>query len=204
MVRSQRVLVPAHANVYEAIVDKGQFEDWALEIHEWLGLVALRSPRVQQDDEIDSYLSRYSVPDHESAMPSDIISIQWSGFIPAPWIRDLLIALRCDFPKPFEPFSRILQCGSQVESLTNSGTYSGVCLLEVVDTRHERWLALSAYAFHTAVVDGQDGYTMLRLPDRHVHKVHVVATETRDEKPAEQAAKEFVLWEVANASTGYY
>ena len=72
-------------------------EDWALDMHEWLDLVALQSPRIRADDEIDSYLSRYSVPERNSAVASDLIVLVWSGFIPALWIRGLLMELRFGF-----------------------------------------------------------------------------------------------------------
>ncbi len=85
--------MPAFGNIGDVIAENGFFEDWALERQEWLGLVALQSPRVRADDEIDPYLSRYSVPDSGSAMVSDLVVLQWSGFIPALWIRSLWIRL---------------------------------------------------------------------------------------------------------------
>ncbi|KAH8802061.1 ribonuclease P 40kDa subunit-domain-containing protein [Hyaloscypha sp. PMI_1271] len=36
------------------------FEDYAVDIHEWLSLVLLESPRINSDDKIDSFLTRYS------------------------------------------------------------------------------------------------------------------------------------------------
>lgn len=66
----------------------------ATEFHEWLGLVVLGSPRVQEDDVVDSYLCRYVVPDDEPAVISGVILIHWSGLIPASWIRQLLLELR--------------------------------------------------------------------------------------------------------------
>lgn len=84
--------MPAFTNI-DAVFEDGFFDDWALERHEWLSLAALQSPRIRVDDEIDPYLSRYSVPDRDSAVISNVVVLQWSGFIPALWIKGLLIEL---------------------------------------------------------------------------------------------------------------
>ena len=60
---------------------------------EWLAMVALESPRVDANDNIDPYLSRYSVPDVDNSSPSDLISLKWHGFINPQWITNLFIAL---------------------------------------------------------------------------------------------------------------
>ena len=103
--------MPAFGGIHDAAVEDGFFEDWALERHEWLGLVALQSPRISADDQIDPFLSRYSVPDSESAMVSDLVVLQWSGFIPARWIRDLMIELGFVFLKILSRWLKILVLG---------------------------------------------------------------------------------------------
>ena len=45
---------------------------------------------------------------------------------------------------------------------------------------------------------------MLRLPGREVDHTDAVSKETASQELAAQAAKEFVLWEVTNASIPYY
>ena len=89
--------MPELRNAYDAVVNNGYFEDWAIEVHEWLGLVSLQSPRIREDDEIDPYLSRYSVPDLESAEPANLVTLRWSGFIPSHWIKGLFIELWYDY-----------------------------------------------------------------------------------------------------------
>lgn len=69
-------------------------ETKSIEIYEWLGLVVLGSARVQEDDTVDSYLCRYAVPSDEPTLISAVVLVQWSGLIPASWIRQLLIELR--------------------------------------------------------------------------------------------------------------
>ena len=89
--------MPALGNTRENVIEDAFFEDWAHDIHEWLGLVALQSPRIRADDAIDSYLSRYSVPESGSTVASDLIVLGWSGFIPAVWVRGLFMELRFGF-----------------------------------------------------------------------------------------------------------
>lgn len=51
-------------------------------LSEWLAMVALGSPRVSKDDEIDPYLSRYRVPDDGPVRTVDLVSLTWHGFLP--------------------------------------------------------------------------------------------------------------------------
>ncbi|KAF4214948.1 hypothetical protein CNMCM8980_008823 [Aspergillus fumigatiaffinis] len=62
-------------------------------LSEWLAMVALGSPRVSKDDNIDPYLSRYSVPDNGPARSVDLVSLKWHGLVPASWILDLFITV---------------------------------------------------------------------------------------------------------------
>ncbi|KAH2963640.1 hypothetical protein KXW00_005959 [Aspergillus fumigatus] len=62
-------------------------------LSEWLAMVALGSPRVSKDDEIDPYLSRYRVPDDGPVRTVDLVSLTWHGFLPASWILDLFITM---------------------------------------------------------------------------------------------------------------
>ena len=68
-------------------------EDWAVEIHEWLSLVVLQSPGVEDGDDIDPYLCRYQVPGGEAAEVYDLVSVTWTGFLPGSWIRRLFVEL---------------------------------------------------------------------------------------------------------------
>ena len=87
--------------------------------------------------------------------------------------------------------------------MSDSDTYprSAVDLQRRPHEGQERWLALSAYAFQTEVVHGQEGYTILRLPGNEVAEENNAPGKVA-EKLAEQPAKEFVLWEVVRGSGG--
>ena len=66
------------------------FEDWAVDIHEWLGLAAIESPRIRRDDAIDPFLSRYRVLG-ELGRDHTLVTLTWTGFIPALWVRQLFV-----------------------------------------------------------------------------------------------------------------
>lgn len=71
----------------------------ATELLEWLSLVANQSPRVQSDDKIDPYLSRYRVPDGPIGKDGGPIPnterlaiLRWHGFVPASFVSKILLA----------------------------------------------------------------------------------------------------------------
>ena len=73
--------------------------DEANQLLEWLTLIFAGSPRVQQHDRIDPYLSRYSVPSacKQSSEATenevqDLVKIRWHGFIPPQFIKKVLLA----------------------------------------------------------------------------------------------------------------
>lgn len=86
-------------DLIEVIKSDEGFEDWALEIYEWLSLVGIESPRILAKDSIDNYLSRYQVPStsfaqSDSGKPQSIVRVSWSGLLPASLLRNLFIELR--------------------------------------------------------------------------------------------------------------
>lgn len=64
----------------------GDFEDFAVEVHEWLSLISLGSPRIDPNDQIDSVLSRYVSPG-DSTKSSKLVKITWRGFLAPKWIH---------------------------------------------------------------------------------------------------------------------
>ncbi|KAI9728660.1 MAG: hypothetical protein M1828_002766 [Chrysothrix sp. TS-e1954] len=76
-------------------------KDDATDLQEWLGLVALQSPRVLAADATDGYLSRYRVPgvsapqdDGGKSSAQDLVCLRYHGFLPASTIMKMLIAAR--------------------------------------------------------------------------------------------------------------
>ncbi|KAF6220904.1 hypothetical protein HO133_002584 [Letharia lupina] len=146
------------------------FEDWALETYEWLSLVAMESPRILSEDTIDPYLSRYQIPDGDSAKVLNMITLTWTGFIPALWARHLFI------------------CLSSAKTTIREGASS------------EDFFALSAYSFKTAVTDQKDAYTILCVSDEIVNSQSAVAVagktkESGHSRVYERRGRKYVLWE---------
>lgn len=90
----RQVLVPPslHMPIAETIPSEQVQEHWG-SLAEWLAMVFLESPRVDANDTIDPYLSRYAVSDVENSSPSDLISLKWHGFINPQWVTKLFINL---------------------------------------------------------------------------------------------------------------
>ena len=68
------------------------FADFTADIYEWLSLVQLGSPRVDANDRIDSYLSRYSTPEASTgSIPETLVRISWSGFLAPSWAHKAFV-----------------------------------------------------------------------------------------------------------------
>ena len=77
-------------NIYE--------QEDSLALLEWLHLVSLDSPRILSSDHIDSFLSRYEVPDFsengDGVSVKNIVKVRWRGFIPPLFMRELYLMAR--------------------------------------------------------------------------------------------------------------
>lgn len=62
-------------------------------LSEWIAMVQLGSPRVFADDDVDSYLSRYVVPNSDEASTTDLVSLKWHGLISSRWTMHLFLTL---------------------------------------------------------------------------------------------------------------
>lgn len=93
ILRTEATLQP-RINLAYTVDIPAVFEAWATELHEWISLLVLGSPRISKNDTIDPFLCRYAVPDDVQPHNSGTVSIQWSGFIPAHWVRSLFVVLR--------------------------------------------------------------------------------------------------------------
>lgn len=63
--------------------DDCDFDEFAIETHEWLSLIALESPRINPNDRVDSFLSRYAPPDPSTA--ANLVKVTWHGFLSPTW-----------------------------------------------------------------------------------------------------------------------
>ena len=68
------------------------------ELLEWLNLMTVLSPRLQNDDSMDAYLSRYRVPNFSKQIGGPVTSTEtvsrfrWRGFIPGTSTNKILLA----------------------------------------------------------------------------------------------------------------
>ncbi|KMU90929.1 hypothetical protein CIHG_08585 [Coccidioides immitis H538.4] len=93
--RFQNVLTPSFTpSTFQAESEQAisELSDTCVEIQEWLALAFLGTPRLNADDSIDPYLSRYSVPNKENCTSSNLVKLTWKGLLPSHWITQLLIA----------------------------------------------------------------------------------------------------------------
>ncbi|TGO64571.1 hypothetical protein BOTNAR_0086g00110 [Botryotinia narcissicola] len=74
------------------------FREYAAEIHEWLSLISLESPRVNSTDKIDPFLSRYDPP-IGSDEAEELVKITWTGFISPTWAHNTFIQALLAAPK---------------------------------------------------------------------------------------------------------
>ena len=74
------------------------FEDYAVELQEWLGLCLLESPRVSSDDKIDSFLSRYAPPG-ESFTNTKLVKLTWQGFLSPTWAHKTFVQILLAAPR---------------------------------------------------------------------------------------------------------
>lgn len=73
------------------------FEDFAVETHEWLSLALLESPRLNTNDKIDSFLSRYTPPGE--TVTQVLVKISWQGFTSPSWAHSLFVRMVLATPK---------------------------------------------------------------------------------------------------------
>ncbi|KAL6251265.1 hypothetical protein RBB50_001473 [Rhinocladiella similis] len=114
------------------------------DLFEFIDMLALTSPRVQTTDNVDSFISRYQVPESVSeASGASVKVVTWTGLLSTQWILELL----CTIIKE-----------SRAKDLSSLD-------------RTSQWLGLSVTA-HKIEPTGQiDGYTVLLQPEVDTNKI---------------------------------
>lgn len=97
------VLVPGLRPESNTVVkdDRDEAERFATETYEWLSLVRLGSPRVEDGDKVDSYISQYSLPDgpgNQEPYPGNVCRMTWRGLLASDWVRALFVELLVALP----------------------------------------------------------------------------------------------------------
>ena len=73
------------------------FEDYAVEINEWLCMVLLESPRLHPEDHIDPQISRYQPPGDVTEQKLAKVTLQ--GFYSPLWAHQMFVNLLLALPK---------------------------------------------------------------------------------------------------------
>ncbi|KAF2706656.1 hypothetical protein K504DRAFT_437416 [Pleomassaria siparia CBS 279.74] len=103
-------------------------QDTSLSLLEYLHLLSLGSPRICKGDRVDSFLSRYEIPEFGHGLaPKNMVRIRWRGFIPPRFARELFLSARKDGLKI-----------AKEEQDGEGGT---------ANQEDHRWIALTANAF---------------------------------------------------------
>ncbi|KFY54329.1 hypothetical protein V497_07822 [Pseudogymnoascus sp. VKM F-4516 (FW-969)] len=75
--------------------DEGDdFGEFAADLYEWLSLISLESPRVDVNDNIDPFLSRYTPPssDKPDGENQALVKVTWKGFMPSSWAHKTFVS----------------------------------------------------------------------------------------------------------------
>lgn len=69
------------------------FSDFSVEVYEWISLISLGSPRVDPNDKIDPFLSRYAPPTAEDQKLdiTQLVKMNWEGFASSSWAHKIFI-----------------------------------------------------------------------------------------------------------------
>ncbi|KAM0555718.1 hypothetical protein ACHAPJ_006109 [Fusarium lateritium] len=77
--------------------DREALEYFSTECYEWLSLIRLGSSRVEPQDSIDPYLSRYYIPG-DDIKESKVCKLSWEGLMSTQWLRGLLMDVLAAYP----------------------------------------------------------------------------------------------------------
>lgn len=89
--RLDRVLAPPLSGLVSTEMSEPDMQEACGSLSEWIAMAQLGSPRISADDDIDSFLSRYNVPEADQGRTTDLISLKWHGLISAKWIVHLFV-----------------------------------------------------------------------------------------------------------------
>ncbi|KAF8472079.1 ribonuclease P 40kDa subunit-domain-containing protein, partial [Kalaharituber pfeilii] len=64
------------------------WKEWALDLHEWIGMALIEADRIRADDKVDPYLSNYQV-NEPAKTARRIVTIRWRGMIAANYIESV-------------------------------------------------------------------------------------------------------------------
>ena len=70
---------------------------------EWIGLVLIKSTRIQRDDKVDPYICRYQFPEAfeetRDTKAENLTHLRWHGLIPPKLVREIINVLESELNK---------------------------------------------------------------------------------------------------------
>lgn len=125
-----------------------QADDDALSLLEYIHMLEIHSPRVEENDHTDPHLARYEVPDlGEGIVPLRLIEARWTGFIPPNFPRDLFVIIR----------SQLLR-----QKLAQSAVEEVDMINNVDRGKRARWFSMSARGF-----GGKTSWTTMQFANQN-------------------------------------
>ena len=174
-----------------------------LEMHEYISLLSLRAPRISSNDECDSVLSRYSIPDRSSVKVGDIMVLQWEGFLVAHWIRSIFVAITKAINKaggwmamsayPYEGAGNGM--GGYTILMTEDHTEGGEVRNEM---QHDDDMERNGDAYAKGRLERGEGSSVVE----HVGRGESGERAQKRRKKVEQRGGTFVLWEYDKGGLG--
>lgn len=92
-VNIDQVQMPSLDGLLSRNMSEAELQETVGALAEWVALVQLGSPRISADDDIDSYLCRYSLPGSDTIGKSNLIRLKWHGLISSKWTAQLMMVL---------------------------------------------------------------------------------------------------------------
>jgi ribonuclease P/MRP protein subunit RPP40 len=89
----EAIHTPSLQEMVSSDMSETDLQDRCGALSEWISMVQLGSACVSAGNEIDAYLSRYSVPDFTDKVTTDLISLKWHGLISSTWTMQLFLSL---------------------------------------------------------------------------------------------------------------
>ena len=88
---SEAVIVPPFDVIRSKDSSSIASEEEAIELQEWLSLIALESPRIFDGDAIDPYLYRHNAIEEGRASTKALALVSWSGLFSGDWARNFFL-----------------------------------------------------------------------------------------------------------------
>ena len=97
--RSAQINMPNLKPTREAISDREEFEEFAMDTYEWISMMRIQSPRIEVANNVDAYVSSYEVPcQHGAVETTSVCKVSWQGFLSPYWVQDTLMRLFMSVP----------------------------------------------------------------------------------------------------------